>query len=142
MEALYSGDEITNASFANSLLRNSIAPLGTVPFTSTSWLNEGHSNSCMLAKSTVTPLCSIIFLASLAKREFNDSVLNEAEKINTRNDSRPFFGFLSSISVKFYFVYLLKDFDANASHHRGIYTNSREHATVEDDHYAGQFRVK
>src|SRR5688500_3589689 len=53
IEALYSGDAIINASFAKSRFLNCSAPAGCESFVSKSWLNEGQSNSLILAKSAL-----------------------------------------------------------------------------------------
>ncbi len=122
IEPLYSGEQIMKASLARSLFLNSFAPSGILPFASRSWLNDGQSNSCILAKSTVAPFCSRTFLASRTNRPFNDSVLKEAEKIKTCNGSRPDIGNLSFIFVN---LLPIKYRDATASRHPAHDTNSQ-----------------
>src|SRR6266487_6227048 len=84
MEALYSGDEIMNASLDISRLRNCSAPGGIIFFNSISWLYEGQSNSFISAKSTMPPCFSMMRTARRASRVFSESILNEAEKMRKR----------------------------------------------------------
>src|SRR5436190_18108333 len=84
MEPLYSGDEIIKASLDKSLFRNCSAPAGCEPSNSRSWLNEGQSNSLILAKSTFPPLPVITVEANFASFVLREFFCIEAE--NTRKD--------------------------------------------------------
>src|ERR1700737_614426 len=70
MEALYSGEEMTNASQPTRRRLNSRAPLGGPDSSNTSPLNDGESKLAIEARPPEPPLGSMVSAARSARRAF------------------------------------------------------------------------
>jgi hypothetical protein len=99
IEALYSGEAMTNASFACRRLRSSSAAAGKPFSTWTSALYEGQSNSAIEPRSTVPPFASTASAASPARRVFREPERRDAEKTRKRTGSREALSIMAACSL-------------------------------------------
>jgi hypothetical protein len=85
IEALYSGEQMTNATAAVSRRCSSRGPGGSPSARWTSWLNDGASNSAIVARSTSPPFAVIVRAASAASIVLYDPDRSDAEKTRKRS---------------------------------------------------------